>query len=82
MIFHPPDQSSGILSEGDKRDSKGDMPETRTSPPSMPTTLSRTGMGAAAEATLLRSQRLGLGRGGSCPQLAFTDVASQVTHPV
>jgi len=50
---------SGVLSEGEKRDSKGGMPELFSR-------LARTTGegGTAAEATLLRSQRLGLGRGG------------------
>jgi hypothetical protein len=57
----PPVPSGGILSEGEKRDSKDDMPEL---PPPLNTNQGAVG---AAEVTLLRSQRLGLGRGGSCP---------------
>lgn len=53
---------SWVLSEGDKRDSKSDMPESESVflvyQGVKPTPLS-----TAAEATLLRSQHLGLGRG-------------------
>lgn len=61
----PPAHSSGNLSEGDKRDSKGNMPEQP------PITVRQHGGFNAAEATLLRSQRLGLGRGGSFRNGAF-----------
>ncbi|KAK4190533.1 hypothetical protein QBC35DRAFT_71407 [Podospora australis] len=54
-------QSSGSLSEGDKRDSKGNMPETCPSH-----LVNRWGF-RAAEATLLRSQHLGLGRTEEVP---------------
>ena len=54
------DGQSGNLSEGDKRDSKGDMPRQGR----LPNTTSKLAGGHAAEATLLRSQHLGLGRGG------------------
>lgn len=51
--------SDWILSEGDKRDRKGNMPGTCLAQ----TCVSRTASDAA-EATWPRSQRLGLGRGG------------------
>lgn len=51
--------SGGILSEGDKRDSKGDMPRPFSSHQQTDE------RDDSAEATLLRSQHLGLGRGGS-----------------
>jgi len=61
--------TGGILSEGDKRDSKGVMSESIPHLDCHPTTFmtlkgSRSG-GPMTEATLLRSQRLGLGRGVS-----------------
>ena len=64
--------SSGVLSEGDKRDSKGDMPVTLS-----PAWQINGGESTAAEATLLRSQRLGLGRGG--PNYTHTQLCVPVT---
>jgi len=51
--------SSWVLSEGDKRDSKGGMPEFSATQVWIDMDTRKT---HAAEATLLRSQRLGLGR--------------------
>ncbi len=61
---------SWVLSEGDKRDSKSNMPESE----GVIFLFSRSSklhvlLIAAAEATLLRSQRLGLGRGEPIPTL-------------
>jgi hypothetical protein len=59
----PPAPPGGGLSEGDKRNSTGDMPRQGR----LPRTTSPEAGVRAAEATLLRSQHLGLGRGGPVP---------------
>jgi hypothetical protein len=61
MRLQLPVPSGGVLSEGDKRDSKGKMPKPGRKCQDCAAGL----LSSAAEATLLRSQHLGLGRGGS-----------------
>lgn len=58
---------SWVLSEGDKRDSESNMPDGEGVSPFFEGFKSTRPLLTAAEATLLRSQRLGLGRGEPFP---------------
>jgi hypothetical protein len=60
---------SWVLSEGDKRDSESNMLDSEGGSPNFMGFKSPSPLLTVAEATLLRSQRLGLGRGEPFPTL-------------